>query len=173
MTIEKALEKIARIAPLELAEQWDNVGLLVDCLSNNRNQRVLLTNDFSEKVLEECISKQVGLVISYHPPIFTPLKRFVQSNWKERLLIRTIQAGISLYSPHTALDCCSNGVNDWIASWFSTIGYESVPLQKHPKGPEGTGMGRILKLNKRISPELAVQLTKQKLKLPNGKNYLQ
>ena len=44
--------------------------------------RVMLTNDLTEDVLEECVEKKADLIVSYHPPIFRPLKRLTQENWK-------------------------------------------------------------------------------------------
>ena len=46
--------------------------------------RVMLTNDLTEDVLEECVEKKADLIVSYHPPIFRPLKRLTQENWKVR-----------------------------------------------------------------------------------------
>ena len=42
----------------------------------------MLTNDLTEDVLEECVEKKADLIVSYHPPIFRPLKRLTQENWK-------------------------------------------------------------------------------------------
>ena len=42
----------------------------------------MLTNDLTEDVLEECVEKKADLIVSYHPPIFRPLKRLTQGNWK-------------------------------------------------------------------------------------------
>ena len=41
-----------------------------------------MTNDLTEDVLEECVEKKADLIVSYHPPIFRPLKRLTQGNWK-------------------------------------------------------------------------------------------
>ena len=62
--------------------------------------------------------KRVGLIVSYHPPIFRPFKRLTQSTAKERIIIRAIESQIAVYSPHTAHDSLWGGVNDWILSCF-------------------------------------------------------
>lgn len=41
-------------------------------------EKILLTNDLTEKVLHEACDKGTNLIISYHPPIFTGLKRITQ-----------------------------------------------------------------------------------------------
>lgn len=70
-TILKGLENFA---PLKLAEEWDNVGLLVDPIEAMPIKTVLLTNDLTEGVVEEAVKMNVGLIVSYHPNIFQGLK---------------------------------------------------------------------------------------------------
>ena len=44
--------------------------------------RILLTNDLTEPVMEEALSLGSDMILSYHPPIFRPMKRFTSKNWK-------------------------------------------------------------------------------------------
>ena len=69
--VVSALEKIA---PLHLAEDWDNVGLLVEPSDPQRIATIFLTNDLTEPVLEEAISLNANFIVSYHPPIFCTIK---------------------------------------------------------------------------------------------------
>jgi len=65
-----------KFAPLTLAEtSWDNVGVLLENPKPKESSNVLLTIDFTEKVLEEAIKKNISVVVSYHPPIFSSWKR--------------------------------------------------------------------------------------------------
>ena len=48
-------------------------------------KKVLLTNDLTEPVLSEALEEKVDMVVSYHPPLFRPLKRLTKGNWKERV----------------------------------------------------------------------------------------
>ena len=48
-------------------------------------RRILLTNDLTEPVLSEAVEEKVDMVVSYHPPLFRPLKRLTKGNWKERV----------------------------------------------------------------------------------------
>ena len=114
------LSFLKAFAPLHLADQsWDNVGLLVEPSANNPTvERVFFTNDLTEPVLDEAIEKRVQLIVSYHPPIFTGLKRLTQNNWKERIVINCLRHGIAVYSPHTSWDAVTPGVNDWLVSAF-------------------------------------------------------
>ena len=104
-------EAIERIAPLEHAEEWDNVGELIRG-SRDNVKRLFLTIDFTEPVLEEAIEQKCDMVIAYPPTIFTPLKRLGAVASTERVVLGTARAGIHLYSPHTALDAAIGGTND-------------------------------------------------------------
>ena len=49
-------------------------------------QTMLLTNDLTEGVMSEAVQRKVDLILSYHPPIFRPLKRLAFSkSWKVSL----------------------------------------------------------------------------------------
>lgn len=80
-------DKLFEFAPTSMAESWDNVGILVEpsneCLVSN----ILLTNDLTEDVMDEALEISANLIISYHPPIFTSLKRITNSNWKVSIII--------------------------------------------------------------------------------------
>jgi len=83
--------------------------------SNTLISKLFLTIDLTEKVLEEAITSKANLIISYHPPIFTPFKRLIQSDTKQRIIVRAIEEKLSIYSPHTIADAVDDGVNDWLS----------------------------------------------------------
>lgn len=107
------------IAPIRLAAEWDNVGLLLG-LPDDPADRVLLTIDLTDAVLDEAIAKQVRAIIAYHPPIFQPLRAVANHSPRERLLLKTLRAGLAVYSPHTALDAAPDGLADWLARAFGS-----------------------------------------------------
>lgn len=105
---------LEQLAPMSLAESWDNVGLLVEPSKPRPTKTILLTNDLTEAVMDEAETMNCDLIISYHPPLFRPIKRLVQKDWKQRLAIRAVEAGIAIFSPHTSWDSVKGGVNDWL-----------------------------------------------------------
>jgi dinuclear metal center YbgI/SA1388 family protein len=118
MTIADLMAAAEAIAHPDLAEEWDNVGLLIGSASWELTGPVLLTIDLTEAVAQEAIGLGCSAVIAYHPPLFHPLKRIVDgpgSNNSQRMAIAMIRAGIAVYSPHTALDAASGGVTGWLA----------------------------------------------------------
>jgi dinuclear metal center YbgI/SA1388 family protein len=113
--------RLERLAPLEHAESWDNVGLLLEPASDRTGdgppsvRRAMLLVDLTERVLDEALERDIDLLVAYHPPLFEPLKRLRAGAPSERLVVRAARAGLAIYSPHTALDAAPGGVNDWLA----------------------------------------------------------
>lgn len=105
MKLQKLINELEKIAPLELAEEWDNVGLMVGD-ENKEINRILVALDFNSSVLEEAIKKEVDLIITHHPLIFKPVK-----NITDKRILTAIKNDISVYSMHTNFDNAVNGVN--------------------------------------------------------------
>ena len=78
------------LAPLELAEDWDNVGLLLEPsgAATRPIERAFLCIDLSERVLDEALRRDADFVIAYHPPLFKGLKRLRAQVAEERVLVR-------------------------------------------------------------------------------------
>ncbi|XP_076856858.1 NIF3-like protein 1 isoform X2 [Brachyhypopomus gauderio] len=131
MDLKGVLEILEEFAPLSLAESWDNVGLLVEPSKSRPVKTILLTNDLTPAVMDEAEVIKSDLIISYHPPLFRPLKRLVQKDWKQQLAVRAIEAGIAVFSPHTSWDSVKGGINDWLVG--------------------GVGSGHVLVLHQALS----------------------
>jgi dinuclear metal center YbgI/SA1388 family protein len=119
-TLVEVIALLERLAPLDSSEDWDNTGLLLEPLGAAMRpiERAFLCIDLGEPVLEEAIERRADFLIAYHPPIFRGFKRFRASAPEERVLLRALDAGLAVYSPHTALDAALGGVNDWLARAF-------------------------------------------------------
>ncbi|XP_068610772.1 NIF3-like protein 1 isoform X2 [Brachionichthys hirsutus] len=130
MDLKEVLLVMEQLAPLSLAESWDNVGLLLEPSNSRPVKAILLTNDLTDAVMEEAEAMSCDLIISYHPPLFRPIKRLVQKDWKQRLAIRALEAGIAIFSPHTSWDSVKGGVNDWLVAGLGS-GQMSVLSPAH------------------------------------------
>jgi len=110
MIIKDITNCIEEIAPLNYAESFDNVGLLVGSYST-KVTGVLVTLDTLEIVVVEAIEKNCNLIVSFHPIIFSGLKKLNGSNYVERVVLKAIKNDIAIYAMHTALDNSFEGVN--------------------------------------------------------------
>lgn len=74
LPLKTVLSHLEEFAPSKSAESWDNTGLLIDPMDPSPISKVLITNDLTEDVMQEAIDLKVGMILSYHPPIFKGLK---------------------------------------------------------------------------------------------------
>lgn len=141
-SLAEVLDILHEIAPLELAAEWDNVGLLLQPNARQgRVRRVLLTIDLADAVVAEARRTRADLIVSYHPPIFQPLRRLRVDDGKQRSLLLAAAAGLPVYSPHTALDAAPSGLADWLVD--GVLG-GAVPKEVRPCG-DGE-FGRVVQL---------------------------
>lgn len=181
MKRKELIQTLETLAPPELAEKWDNTGLLIEPLNAREIKKVLLTVDLTEIVAQEAVQKKCDFIVTYHPLFFGGLpfpavtasrsrglsrsaraQSLEKSNPQARTAMRLIEKGIGVYSPHTALDAAPGGVNDWLANLFGSEVSEE-------------GLARIVKLDKPMSFPMFGKTVKEKLKLkavqiaPTGK----
>lgn len=110
MIIAEVIQHLENFAPIATAEDFDNVGLLVGS-ANTPLKGILITHDTLEEVVDEAISKNCNLIVSFHPIIFTGLKKLNGKNYVERTVIKAIKNDIAIFAIHTALDNHHLGVN--------------------------------------------------------------
>ena len=113
--IKDVIAQLETLAPLGYAEGFDNVGLLVGD-KNTLVSGVLITHDTLEEVVDEAILKNCNLIISFHPIIFSGIKKFNGQDYVNRVVIKAIKHDIAIYATHTALDSVQNGVNSTICN---------------------------------------------------------
>ncbi len=102
------------LAPTNLAEDWDNVGLLLGSKLQDIN-RILVCLDVTNQVADEAVEKKADLIVSHHPLIFKGIKRLNEDDLKGKILYKLIRNNIGVYSAHTNLDVAVGGVNDVLA----------------------------------------------------------
>lgn len=106
MTVGDILEYLSELAPLETAESYDNVGLLVGN-SDVEVMGVCTCLDITHSVIKEAFEKGANLIVSHHPVIFDGLKQIPE--WS--VVYDLIQHGICAIAMHTNFDIAENGVN--------------------------------------------------------------
>ena len=110
MKINEITRVLEQWAPLSNAEDFDNVGLLVGDPSAECT-KALVTLDTTEAVVEEAIREGCELIISFHPIIFSGLKKITGKNYVERVVLKAIKNDVAIYAIHTALDNHKFGVS--------------------------------------------------------------
>jgi dinuclear metal center YbgI/SA1388 family protein len=114
-TIAQVTDALEHMAPLRLAAEWDSVGLLV---GSGRPQiaRVMTCLSLTPDVAAEAVREQADMVVTHHPLPFRPVPRITADTATGRVLLELIQAGIAVWSSHTAWDSAAGGINDQLAA---------------------------------------------------------
>jgi len=131
MRVSDVISVLESIAPLRLAAEWDNVGLLIGDVDATV-RKMLLCIDLTDDVLAEAKAVNAQMVMAYHPPIFKPISRLTTT--AEAAVYHAARRGLAVYSMHTAFDSAVGGTNDVLAG---LVGIRSArPLTPASRGGE-------------------------------------
>lgn len=158
-TLTQIVRALESLAPPDLAEAWDNTGLLWAPTRRRRIHRIGLTIDCTPAVVDEWLTFKVDLVVAYHPPWFTPLNKLSTDRPYDHRILRLIEERVAVYSPHTALDHAPGGVNDWLASGIK--GKEVAAVENMPEGP-----GRLISFERPQKVVPFLKTLRQFLRVP-------
>lgn len=125
-TVEQVCQSLAAIAPLRLAEPWDNVGLLVGRRAV-AVERIVVCLTITPPVVDEALEQQAGLLVAHHPLPFKPTARLTDDTTVGRMLLKLIAGGVGIYSAHTAYDSAAEGINQQLADGLQLV--DTAPLQ--------------------------------------------
>lgn len=131
---------LKQLAPLALAEEWDNVGLLVGD-EQWPAARVMTCLTITPATVQEAIDQGANLIVSHHPLPFRPVRTITPATTVGRLLLDLIRNSIAVYSPHTAFDSASAGINQHLAIGLGL--QEIAPLKPSTSGDPEEGSGRF------------------------------
>ncbi len=161
MKISEIASVIEAFAPLAWQEHYDNSGLIVG-RADDEVHRALLAVDVTEAVLDEAEREGCDLVITHHPILFHPLKRFNSASYVERCVERAIRRGIALYACHTNLDSAPEGMSWRLAE---LLGIEERSLLEASTKGEGVGFGVIGNLAEAVPTESFLRTVKERLSI--------
>ena len=130
---------IDALAPVELAEDWDNVGLMVGRRDRSVS-RVLVALDLRRAVIDEAVRRECEAILVHHPPIFPAIDAITDAPGPASLILESAERGIAVIAAHTNLDAAAGGLNELMAAALGVLG--GKPLSPNPERPE-LGLGRV------------------------------
>ena len=161
-TVKNISDFLESFAPTSLAEEWDNVGLLVGD-PEQTVQRLMTCLTITPASAQEAVDRNVEMIVTHHPLPFRPVKRLTTTETASRLLLQLIEAKIAVHSPHTGFDSAAGGINQQLAE---ALGLETIePLV--PSVAEGVelGSGRWGKLPQPVSLQAMAERLRTFLKV--------
>ena len=165
MKVSEISEILDDWMPTSIAEDFDNVGLIV---GNPKSlvKNILITLDTTSEVIDEAIKKDCNLIISYHPIIFNGLKKITfDSGYVQKSIINAVKNNISIYAIHTSLDNHPEGISYYLAKKIGLKNLSTlIPKKDALKGIK-TGMGILGKLDQPKDENSFFDLIKDKLNI--------
>ena len=137
MKIRQIIDALEDFAPLALQDGFDNAGLQIGLPQDVDATGVLLCLDVTEAIIDEAVSRGCNMVVSHHPLLFHPLKSISGKDYVERVVIKAIQKGITLYAAHTNLDNAPGGVNHKMAEKLQLASLEWLEPKQALEGGSG------------------------------------
>jgi dinuclear metal center YbgI/SA1388 family protein len=139
------------MAPLDLKENYDNVGLMVGSRENDVTN-ILVALDCTMKVIREAIDKKCSLILTHHPILFRKPSTITTDSLSGTKLIELIKNNIDVYSSHTNLDKANGGINDIVVEMLGYSHSEIMDLHKSSgDGQQNCGVGRLISLEQEIT----------------------
>ena len=138
--LQTVCEFLEQFAPLQLAEDWDNVGFLVGDPQRSV-RRIMTCLTVTPASADEAVAEAADLIVTHHPMPFRPLKRLTTDSTPGRLLLRLIRADVAVFSPHTAFDSAAAGINQQLAEGLGLA--DLTPLIAKPSASPILGAGRF------------------------------
>ncbi len=148
--VKDILSSLNTLAPFNLAEPWDNVGLLVG--NPDMEVTALLAGlDPTNSLIDEAINRGANTVISHHPVIFKPLPAINTSAPDGRLLEKALINGIAIIGCHTNFDSSETGVSTILANQLGLENHSPLIPALHGNATQ-SGLGRIGSYRSPLSP---------------------
>ena len=153
--------------PADMAEHWDNVGLLVGD-DDAEVHHVLLALDLTEKTLDEAISAGADMIITHHPMIFEGQKKINNHSFTGRRILKLIRNRIQYYAMHTNYDVL--GMAELSADYLKLTDREVLSVTAHTEQGE-EGFGRVGCLPYKMTLKECGEFVKEALALNDVRIY--
>lgn len=138
-TVGDVASVLEQLAPLGLAENWDNVGLLVGDPAWPA-ERVMTCLTVTPETVAEAVAERANLIVAHHPLPFRPVKTITTATTVGRLLLELVTHRVAVFSAHTAFDSASAGINQHLAIGLGL--HEIKPLRPIVGADADEGAGR-------------------------------
>ena len=140
--VSDVISAMERIAPPQLAEEWDNCGLQVGA-EHWPVRKVWVSLDPHPAVFQAAVDRNVDMLVTHHPLIFKPLHRIDVEKPIGKILRTALTQRIAVYAAHTNLDCARDGVNAILAQRIGLTDLVPLVAADTDQSDSSLGLGRI------------------------------
>ena len=120
MRIKDICLEMEKLAPFSLAEEGDNIGLLVgnedaECTG------VMIALDCTLDVVRQAAAAGANLIVVHHPFIWNAMRRIDTSEPVGKVVDALLKNGMHLYCAHTNLDAADKGNNSTLSDMLGAV----------------------------------------------------
>jgi len=160
--ISTIVDWFEELAPTSLAEDWDNVGLLIGDLNKSVN-RVMLTLTVTSPVVAQAQQNDIDLIIAHHPIIFRPLKHLRLDDPNNDMIAACLLHDIAVFAAHTNYDAALRGTSKVFAAQLGLTSLQPLQQSVASDNEVTTGFGRVGQLPSAMEPEAFLQYVAEQL----------
>ena len=166
MILQEIIKKIENFAPLCMACEGDNPGLMFG-KKDKEISKVLVALDVDLCIIREAKEKGADLILTHHPLMFDPIRQINETTPAGRCLLELADGNIALYSAHTNLDSAKGGLNDIFAEKLGIM--DTAPIEVTFVDENGTsyGIGRVGTIEKETTLSEFAAFVCKKFDLPS------
>ena len=170
-TVNEVYKFLNKLAPVEMKEDWDNVGFLIGC-GDSKVTKILVALDITSDVISESIELDCQLIVAHHPMFFS-LKSVTDSDVTGKKIVKMLENSMSGICMHTNLDAARGGIADALAK-AAGISYngdaELLTEDRRLETGEVYSMGRVGYLESPCNLQGYLEMLKQNVST-NGIRY--
>ncbi len=156
--VNNIITYLEKVAPLNLKESWDNVGLLIG-ERHTDTEKIIFSMDLTNAAIDMAIKEGANMIVTHHPLIFKPMANISSDTIRGQKIMKCIKHNISVYTAHTNLDSCLSGTSDAI---FDILELNNKKVTNIIDEVTGAGLGRFGTLNTTYTLESFLQYLKEK-----------
>ncbi len=157
MQLEEVIRQLETLSPPSFAESWDNSGLM--CGRKKKEiEKILLSVDATDEVVEEAVLSDTDLLLTHHPLIFPHISALTEDDIVGRRLFKLIQADVCCYAMHTNFDVI--GMADEAADRLGLLDRTVLDVT-YEDALSKEGVGRAGRLPQEMSLRECAELVKE------------
>ncbi len=138
LSVREIIERIERLAPPRLQEEWDNCGVQV-AGERDEASRLALTLDPTPAAVSAALTWGADFILCHHPLALAPKLPSKRDAFRETLRL-LLSSGAWLYAAHTSLDSVTTGPVSWLGQELGLTGI--APLAPSAADP-ACGIGFV------------------------------
>lgn len=126
MHVRAFIEDMERLAPSELAEDFDDgrIGLIVE--GKEKIGTICCALDATPFVVKRAVAAKADMLIVHHTPLWAPVTSLTGPT--ASLMRDVLTAGLNIYVMHTNFDHAEGGINDALAELLALTNVSPMTL---------------------------------------------